>query len=365
PEWPEARLRFVVEDAGLDVVVAGGGSVGWLESLGVRVVVLEEAVGAMGVGDGVEGVGWEVAVARGVVVDPGSALYVMYTSGSTGVPKGVEVSHRGVLRLCSDPLLGVGVGDVVAQLAPVAFDASTFEIWGALLGGAELVVAGGGVGGVDVGGFLEGFGVSVAHVTAGLFHQVVELGVEVFGGLRLLLTGGDALSVALCERVREVFPGLRFVACYGPTECTTFSSLFDVGGGVLGDGVVPIGRPLVGSSVWVVDEWMNVVPVGVAGELLVGGVGVGLGYVGRAGLTAERFVADGFGGGGGRLYRTGDRVRWRVDGVLEFLGRGDEQVKIRGFRIEPGEVEAVLGEHPGVRDVVVAARGDGRGGKRL
>ncbi|MFC6082748.1 amino acid adenylation domain-containing protein [Sphaerisporangium aureirubrum] len=357
PSWPLTRLRFVIEDSGIEVVLTAGQPLpGELAGLaGLRTIDVRDVEPVP------EGLGAGAA-------DPGDALYVMYTSGSTGVPKGVEVTHGGVVRLCVDPVLAIGPGDVVAQLAPVTFDASTFEIWGALLNGASLVMATGGrVEGVDVGAFLREHEVSVAHVTAGLFHQVVESAPESFDGLRLLLTGGDALSVAHCERVRGRLPDLRFVACYGPTECTTFSSIFDFGSGHgTGDGVVPIGRPVVSTSLFVVDQWMNLVPAGVPGELLVGGVGVGRGYVGRADLTAERFVADHLSGRPGeRLYRTGDRVRWRADGVLEFLGRTDAQVKIRGFRIEPGEVEAVLAEHPGVRDAVVVARADGPSGKRL
>ncbi|WP_275888179.1 amino acid adenylation domain-containing protein, partial [Nonomuraea lactucae] len=357
--WPESRVRFVVEDSQVAVVVCGGGR--RLDGFGVVVVDLGEVGGEVCGEVGGEVCGVDAGWGAGVGDD---ALYVMYTSGSSGVPKGVEVSQRGVVRLCVDAGVRVEPGDVVAQLAPVTFDASTFEIWGALSCGARLAVASGD-GVVDVVGFVGEFGVSVLHLTAGLFHQVVESSLEVFEGLRLLLAGGDALSGAHCEVVRERFPGLVFVACYGPTEGTTFSSVFGFGSGDVGGGVVPIGRPLVGTRVVVVDEWLNVVPVGVPGELLIGGAGLAWGYVGRADLTAERFVADPFVGGGGRLYRTGDRVRWRGDGVLEFLGRVDDQVKIRGFRVEPGEVEVVLAGHPEVRDAVVVAREDGPSGKRL
>ncbi|WP_162795215.1 AMP-binding protein, partial [Nonomuraea lactucae] len=197
--------------------------------------------------------------------------------------------------------------------------------------------------------------------------QVAEAAPEVFAGLRMLLCGGDALSISHCRKVKSHLPDLKIINAYGPTETTVACTIFDIDAGLPpGEGTVPIGGPLSGRLVYVLDEWMNVVPVGMAGELFVGGAGVARGYVGRPDLTAERFVADVVSGvPGRRLYRTGDRVRWRADGVLEFLGRVDDQVKIRGFRIELGEVEAVLAAHPRVRDSVVIAREDGPSGKRL
>ncbi|WP_205314789.1 non-ribosomal peptide synthetase [Nonomuraea lactucae] len=350
PTQPKSRLRYLVENAGVGVVVAGADWPRELDSPAVRVVDLKAA-------------GRERTV-QAPVVRPDSALYVMYTSGSTGVPKGVEVTHQAVARVCLDPTIAVEPGDVVAHMAPISFDASTFEIWAALLNGATLAIAPAEQ--IDVGAFLRQHEVTVAWMTAGLFHQIAETAPETFEGLRMLLAGGDALSVSHCGKITSRFPRLRFVNGYGPTECTVFSALYDLGSGLPpGEGVVPIGAPPAATRVYVLDQWLNTAPVGVPGELFVGGLGLGRGYVGRPDLTAERFVADPFGPAGERLYRTGDRVRWRADGVLEFLGRVDDQVKIRGFRIEPGEVEAVLAEHPQVRDAVVVARADGPSGKRL
>ncbi|MEV0570891.1 non-ribosomal peptide synthetase, partial [Dactylosporangium sp. NPDC050588] len=297
------------------------------------------------------------------VVTGGNAAYVMYTSGSTGTPKGVVVPHRAVVRLVRDAsFFEVGVGDVVAHLASASFDAATFEIWGALLNGATLAVApSGAMSTAELGGFLAEHRVGTLWMTAGWFDQVVAADVSVLAPVRHLLAGGDVLSPATCQTVLAANPGLRLSNGYGPTENTTFSAVHvvrpqDAAG-------VPIGAPISGTHAYVLDERLQPVPVGVAGELYVAGDGLARGYAGRPGLTGERFVANPF--GAGRMYRTGDVVSWTGEGVLAFVGRADEQVKIRGFRVEPGEIEAVLAGHRQVAQVAVIARQDTAGEKRL
>ncbi|HEU0053791.1 MAG TPA: amino acid adenylation domain-containing protein, partial [Longimicrobium sp.] len=297
---------------------------------------------------------------------PSGLAYVMYTSGSTGTPKGVAVEHRGVVRLVRGAnYVELGPGEVILQAAPVTFDASTFEIWGALLNGGRLVLLPGAAASLEeLGRAIVSHRVSTLWLTASLFGAMVEERLEDLRGVRQLLAGGDVLPVEAVRRVKERIPGCRLVNGYGPTENTTFTCCHTVPGEWDG-GPVPIGRPVSGTRVYVLDEGGRPVPAGVPGELHAGGAGVGRGYLGRPALTAERFVPDPFGEPGARLYRTGDRVRWRADGVLEYLSRLDRQVKVRGFRVEPGEVEAALRRHAAVRECVVAAREDAPGDRRL
>ncbi|HEU4557299.1 MAG TPA: non-ribosomal peptide synthase/polyketide synthase, partial [Longimicrobium sp.] len=298
---------------------------------------------------------------------PSGLAYVMYTSGSTGTPKGVAVEHRGVVRLVRGANYAeLAPGEVILQAAPVSFDASTFEIWGALLNGARLVLLPGATVSLEeLGHTLVSHGVSTLWLTASLFGAMVEERLEDLRGVRQLLAGGDVLPPGAVRRVKERFPGCRLVNGYGPTENTTFTCCHTVPEGWDG-GAVPIGRPVSGTRVYVLDEGRRPLPAGVPGELYAGGAGVARGYLGRPGLTAEGFVPDPFASEpGARLYRTGDRVRWVADGSVEFLGRTDHQVKIRGFRIEPGEIEARLAEHVAVREAVVLVREDTPGEKRL
>jgi amino acid adenylation domain-containing protein len=286
--------------------------------------------------------------------------YVMYTSGSTGRPKGVMIPHRGVLRLLfGQDYTRFDAKQTFLQLAPSGFDASTFELWGALLHGARCVLSPGGTPTpATLGALIREHGVTTLWLTTSLFNGVIDEAPDTLDGVRELLIGGEALSVPHVRRAFEHLPWIRIVNGYGPTESTTFTCCYPIPGPPDREAIsIPIGSPIANTEVYVVDRHLTPLPIGVPGELLIGGAGLGRGYLARPELTAEKFVPDPFSGRpGARLYRTGDLVCWRPGGVIEFLGRLDEQVKVRGFRVEPGEIEAVLGQHPAVREVAVAAR---------
>ncbi|WP_411130505.1 non-ribosomal peptide synthetase, partial [Streptomyces sp. x-19] len=292
-------------------------------------------------------------------VFPQSPAYVFYTSGSTGRPKGVVLPHEGFLRVVRDPNFSITPADVVSQLSTLSFDAGALEVWNALLNGAVLAVSVERMLSVDeLGVFVRAHGVSVLWLTAGLFHEVVDADVRVFDGVRVVMSGGDALSPRHCRMVLGEVPGVRLVNAYGPTEVSITASSHVI------DGPVLLGGPVPDTRLWVLDSHLKPVVAGAEGELYVSGVGLAHGYGGRAGLTAGRFVAAPD-GSGERMYRTGDVVRWASGGVLEFVGRADDQVKVRGFRVELGEVEEALAAHPAVSQAVAVVCTDARGIKRL
>ncbi|MFE7610624.1 non-ribosomal peptide synthetase [Streptomyces celluloflavus] len=305
------------------------------------------------------------ATAPAVRVHPGQLAYVMYTSGSTGLPKGVAVRHRDVVALAGDRRWRGGDHRRVLLHSPMAFDAATYELWVPLLSGGTVVVAPAGA--LDPAGLravVERHAVTALWLTKGLFDVVAEESPHTFAGLRAVTTGGDAGSPAMLRRVLAACPDLRLANGYGPTETTTFATHHLLSAADVAGARVPIGRPLDNMRAYVLDGRLRPVPVGAPGELYVAGAGLARGYWRRSVLTAERFVASPF-GTGERMYRTGDRCRLRGDGTVEYLGRTDHQVKLRGFRIEPGEIEAVLARCEGVGQVLVVAREDVAGDRRL
>jgi amino acid adenylation domain-containing protein len=296
---------------------------------------------------------------------PANLMYVIFTSGSTGEPKGVAVTHQNAARLLfGNDFAEIGPGETYLVIAAMTFDPSILEVWGALVHGGRIAVLPPGVPTLDdLAGFLERHGVTQMHLATALFHQMAEQRAERLARLRRLAVGGESLSTALTRRVLEAAPGLLVTNCYGPAEATVITSIQDMSPEEARRPTAAIGRPIANTAVYVLDRGLEPAPVGVWGELYVGGEGLARGYFGRPDLTAERFVPDLFGGlagqTGSRLYRTGDRARWRPDGVLDFQGRVDRQVKIRGQRIELGEIEAALTAHPAVGDAAVLIRGEG------
>ncbi|MGA6161805.1 amino acid adenylation domain-containing protein [Amycolatopsis magusensis] len=298
---------------------------------------------------------------------PDSLAYVSYTSGSTGRAKGVAIPHRAVSRLLRDPgWAEFRSTDVFLELAPVMFDASTIELWAPLMNGGHLVVLPGPPTRLDeISRAVRRHGVTVLLLATGLFNQLATQDPDLFGQLRHLLIGGEAASAPHVREVLARHPGLLFTNGYGPTENTSFTTCWTTREAPCGDRV-PIGGPIRGTSIAVLDHQLNPVRPGVAGELYTGGAGLARGYAGRPAATAGRFVASPLPGQPGqRLYRTGDLVRQRPDGLLEFVGRADRQIKIRGHRVEPGHVEAVLAEHPEVDLAVVVPQTGAAGHTRL
>ncbi|HVR99977.1 MAG TPA: non-ribosomal peptide synthase/polyketide synthase [Thermoanaerobaculia bacterium] len=356
PALPAERFRFLLEDSGVRAVVA---QERWADLFaGLPCVLLERHRHEC------SGLSRDDLPPHATADD---LAYVSYTSGSTGMPKGVEVVHRAVARLVKDAgYVSLGPDEVLLHLAPLAFDASTFEIWGSLLNGARLVIAPPGE--VDLealGAILRRHGVTTLWLTAGLFHLIVMERLDDLRGVRQLLAGGDVLSVPHVRRFLAGLPDSRLINGYGPTEGTTFTCAYPIPASEDFGATVPIGRPIHGTTAYVLDPDLLPVPLGAAGELCIGGDGLARDYLNRPELTASRFIPDPLGGEtGGRLYRTGDLVRHLTDGRIEFLGRIDQQLKIRGFRVEPGEIEAELARHPGLREVVVTAR-ESASGKRL
>ncbi|NJC74318.1 amino acid adenylation domain-containing protein, partial [Planosporangium thailandense] len=363
PEYPADRIRFMLADSRPAVVLTARALASRVPPVdGVRVVALDEP----GVLAAVAALPYTAVTDEDRLAPLGvdHTAYVIYTSGSTGRPKGVVVTHRGLASFAAAETerYQVGAGDRVLAFSSPSFDASVLELCAALPSGAALVVPPAGpLLGEHLVKVLDEYRVTHALIPPAALATVDPSVAE--GGLpdfRTVIVGGDACGADLVDRWA---PGRRMINSYGPTEATvvaTWSRPL-----AAGSGVPPIGEPILNTRAYVLDDRLRPVPAGVAGELYVAGIGLARGYLDRPGLTAARFVANPYDAPGERMYRTGDVVRWRADGQLEFLGRADDQVKIRGFRIEPGEIGSVLHEHPGVAEAVVVAREDQPGTKRL
>ncbi|MFE7468354.1 amino acid adenylation domain-containing protein, partial [Streptomyces sp. NPDC057499] len=301
-----------------------------------------------------------------VPVHPDQPVYAMFTSGSTGVPKGVAVTHRNVADLAAQTMYASGNHARVLFHSAMAFDASTYEMWVPWLNGGTLVVAPAGhLAPADYVRLLTQHRISSLWLTAGLFRLMAEEVPEAFAGVREVWAGGDVVPPEAVRRVMDHCPDITVVNGYGPTETTTFATTHRIRRPLEDTGAIPIGEALDNHRLYVLDEGLRLVPPGTPGELYIAGAGLAQGYLDRPGMTADRFVADPYGPAGSRMYRTGDLVRWSPEGSLEYLGRADQQVKLRGFRIELGEIETVLAGLAGVGQATVAVREDRPGDKRL
>ncbi|HYU31238.1 MAG TPA: 2,3-diaminopropionate biosynthesis protein SbnA [Thermoanaerobaculia bacterium] len=351
--YPDERLAFMLADTGARIVLVDERARERMAALAQALVVVDSRASLSLPSS---------EPLPSFAPPPDSLAYVIYTSGSTGTPKGVAVPQRAIVRLVRETdYAQLGRGDRVAHLSNTSFDAATFEIWGALLNGAAVVVIPREVAlaPAELAALLRRQGVTAIFLTTALFNQVAREAPDAFFTVRHVLFGGEAVDPGAAARVLERGGPERLLHVYGPTESTTFATWHLLRAVPPGAATLPIGLPVANTTACVLDPWQRPVPLGVTGELFLGGDGLARGYLNRPDLTAERFVPHPWphpGRSGERLYRTGDLVRQRPEGSIEFLGRRDDQVKIRGFRIEPGEIEAVLGGHPAVRERVVVVR---------
>ncbi|WP_054739335.1 non-ribosomal peptide synthetase [Cellulosilyticum ruminicola] len=343
------RLDFLIKDGGVKVICTTSDIDGDLLEVAANLILIDE----------LERIQREEAKLANH--GPLDLAYLMYTSGSTGLPKGCCITHQNILRLIfSEDYLPYGPEQVILLSSAIAFDGSTVEIWGALLHGSKLVLANEGdqsevLDDKRLNRLIQEQGITCMALTTSLFNRISDQNPNTFENLRALIVAGDVLSVKHISRVKKAIPKLRLLNCYGPTENTTISSTHVIQMKDLDKDRIPIGKPLTNSMVYVVDQQLNLLPVGAIGELCVAGDGVARGYHKRAELTEEKFLDNPY-KEGTRLYRTGDLGCWLPDGTIDFLGRFDSQVKIRGYRVELGEIERVMSDLPGIKEVTVQVK---------
>jgi len=360
PTYPAERLGFMASDTELSIVIAHSGLAETLVSDKIKLLLIEQE--------------WDRLAQYPtnnptLCTTPDHLAYIIYTSGSTGTPKGVAVPHRGVVRLVfGQEYMQFGPDRVFLQLAPVSFDASTLEIWGALLHGGQCVLYPGRIPELELlGHILAASQVNALWLTSSLFNMVIDEKPEILSSVRTVLTGGEALSVPHVRKAVKLLDSVELVNGYGPTESTTFACCYPIPK-LIPDNLksIPIGRPIANTEVYILDSSLQPVPIGVWGELYIGGDGLARGYLNRPELTAERFIHNPFHAEpNSRIYKTGDICRWMEDGTIEFSGRADDQVKIRGFRIELGEIENALRHCPHVQQAAVIVREDVPGQKHI
>ena len=350
PEYPKERIRFMLEDSNAKIILTQS----WFKD---TVVYGGEKIEL----DGEIYLGVKANLAK--INSSHDLAYVIYTSGSAGMPKGVLIEHKSVNRLVKNTnYIELGESSVIMQTGSMAFDASTFEVWGTLLNGGKLILAELEVitSAEKLKEYISKWRVNTMWCTSSLYNQLIRMDVNIFDGLHNLLIGGEKLSEKHVYEFKDQNALTRLINGYGPTENTTFTTTFEI---AEAHAVIPIGKPICNTQIYIMNG-LQLCGVGIPGELCIGGEGLARGYLNRPELTAEKFVDNPF-KPGERIYRTGDLARWLPDGNIEFLGRIDHQVKIRGFRIELGEIESRLLELEQVKEAVVLAKDDDSGDKYL
>jgi amino acid adenylation domain-containing protein len=347
PGYPRERIAYLVADSGVRGILTTTNKAADLAGFEGAVITMDDLTGSPP----------DVA---GSTATPSATdvAYVMYTSGTTGDPKGVAVTHRNILRLVKNVrYVNFDANQTVLQFAPISFDASTFEVWGCLLNGGTLAIHPPGVPSLEeLGAFIKAEKISLLFLTTSLFGQMIEHCAADLRGVEQIVTGGEQLFVSVAKAAWKALPRSRIVNGYGPTECTTFACTYTVARPEALGHTVPIGRPIENTTAYILDHCGNLMPIGMPGELYIGGDGVAARYCQRPELTEERFVRDPF-VPDGRLYRTGDVACYREDGNILFLGRRDRQVKLSGYRIELSEVESTIVSHPNVCGAAVVLTG--------
>jgi amino acid adenylation domain-containing protein len=349
PNYPESRIDYIISDSELSILLTQSIIQDkFLSSQGKNLdhlICLDECDFELGSKENL-----------GIENQPNDLAYIIYTSGSTGKPKGVAVNHQAINRLVlKTNYIQIAPEDRVAQAANIAFDAVTFEIWSALLNGAKLVIIPKSIllSPSKFAASLQSQKVSVLFLTTALFNQLASLVPETFSSLRYLLFGGEAVDPKWVQEVLDKGSPQNLLHVYGPTENTTFSSWYLVEKLLKTAITIPIGKPISNTRIYILDQYLQPVPVGIPGELCIAGVGLAIAYLNRPDLTDEKFIEVNLFGKIERIYKTGDLAKWGNDGNIEFLGRIDHQIKLRGFRIELGEIESILVEYPAVKEAIV------------
>jgi amino acid adenylation domain-containing protein len=351
PAYPQSRLAFMLSDTQIQLLLTQTELITKLPTHQAEVICVDTD--------------WE-KISQQPSTNPDNLTkldnlaYVMYTSGSTGQPKGVSIMHRGVVRLVKDTnYVSLTESDVFLQLSPISFDAATFELWGCLLNGGKLVIFPPHTPSIDeLAQIIQQYQVTILWLTAGLFHLIVDEKIDALKPLRQLLAGGDVLSVSHVQRFLDTVKNCQLINGYGPTENTTFTCCHHITAPLVPGASIPIGRSISNTQTYILDPHLQPVPIGIPGELYIGGDGLARGYFNRPELTDERFIANPFTLNGEKLYKSGDLARYLPSGEIEYLGRMDYQVKVSGFRIELGEIDTALLQYPEISEAVTIVRAD-------